>query len=293
MDLGQPGRLARSARLALLGAAALFSTGGAAIKSCSWSSWQVAGLRSGIAALAFLLLVPAARRLPGARELLVGTGYAATLILFVLATKLSTAANAIFLQSTAPLYILLLSPWLLHERIRRRDVLVLLVIAAGLALFFLDGGEPLATAPDPLLGNLLALASGLCWALTVVGLRWLSTTAPGGGTGTIVTGNALAFVVSLFFAAPFAPGTTQDWLLIGYLGVFQIALAYLLVTRALRHVPAFEASLWLLVEPVLNPLWAFLVHGERPGAWSLCGGALILGATALQSSFGARAPAQS
>ena len=102
---------------------------------------------------------------------------------------------------------------------------------------------------------------------------------------TIVTGNALAFVVCSFFAVPFAPGSAQDWLLIVYLGVFQIALAYLLVTRAMPHVPAFEASIWLLVEPVLNPVWAFLVHGERPGAWALCGGALILAATVMKSSL--------
>ncbi len=279
-------RSSRIPQLKLVGAAALFSTGGAAIKSCDFTSWQVAGLRSAIAAVAFLAMVPAARRLPSARELLVGLSYAITLVLFVLANKLTTAANTIFLQSTAPLYVLLLGPLFLKERIRPRDLLFLLAMAAGLALFFLDVEAPHGTAPDPARGNWLALASGVGWATTVVGLRWLAPRAsgdPSSGVGAVVSGNVMAFAMCLPFALPFSGGTAADWAVISYLGVFQIALAYVLVTSALRHVEAFEASVLLLVEPVMNPIWAWIVHGETPGRWAVAGGAVILASTLLKT----------
>src|SRR5436190_1260690 len=130
-------------RLEILAAAALFSTGGAAIKACALTGWQVASFRSGMAALAVLAMVPAARRIPGPRAIAVGAAYATTLILFVRANKLTTAANTIFLQSTAPLYVLLLAPWLLRERPRRRDLAFMAAMAIGLTLFFVGEEAPL------------------------------------------------------------------------------------------------------------------------------------------------------
>jgi DME family drug/metabolite transporter len=268
-----------SARLRLLAAAALFSTGGAAIKSCALAGIQIAGLRSGIAALAFLILLPSARAFPSRRAWLVGAAYAATLILYVVANKHTTAANTIFLQSTAPLYILLASPFILGERIVRRDVLFMLAIAGGLALFFVDENRNIATAPDPFFGNLLALASGVCWAATVMGLRWLGRETKGsGGVGAVVAGNALAFLACAPFMFPLTGARAVDWSILAYLGVFQIGLAYIFVTAALSVVPAFEASLILLIEPVLNPLWAWILHGERPGPWAFAGGAVLIAA---------------
>lgn len=295
-----------TARLQLIGAAALFSTGGAAIKGCTLSSVEIAGFRSGIAALALFALVPAARRVWRPRELLVGACYAATLILFVLANKLTSSANAIFLQSTAPIWILLFGPWLLRERITRRDLVYLAVVALGLACFFVGEQRPSSTASDPVTGNLIALASGFFWALTVTGLRWLSggERSESAAVVAVVSGNTLAFLVCL---VPIALGVSigpapaaatalgahpaSSWALLVYLGVFQIALAYVLVTRALRRLSAFEASVLLLVEPVLNPVWALLFHGERPGAIAFAGGALILAATAYRTwSEAATAP---
>lgn len=275
-----------NARLRLAGAAVLFSTGGAAIKAAQFTSWQVASLRSGTAALALLLLLPAARRGWSWRAVLVGVVYAATLTLFVLANKLTTSANTIFLQSTAPLYLLLLGPWLLHEHVRPRDVGVMLAVAVGLLLFFLGSERPMATAPDPVRGNILAALSGVAWAFTVVGLRWLGTVErQGGGSGlaAVVIGNLLAFAGCLPFALPLGGHPARDWLTIVYLGVFQIGLAYILVTSALRQLRAFEASMILLIEPALNPLWAWAVHGEVPGPWAFAGGAIILGATTLKT----------
>ncbi len=279
------------ARIQLSVAAALFSTGGAAIKAADFTGWQTAGLRSGIAALAILLLTRNARRGWTARAVLVGFAYAACLTLFVLANRLTTAANTIFLQSTAPLYLLVLSPWLLKEPIRRQDLGFMAAVALGLGLFFVSSEAPMATAPDPVRGNLLATISGFFWAVTVCGLRWLGAGdgSRGSPVAAVVSGNLTAFLVALPMALPLGTHGAVDWAVVIYLGVFQIAVAYILVTSALRHIPALEASLILLIEPTLNPVWAWVFQGERPGVWALLGGAIILGATTLKGWLGARA----
>jgi drug/metabolite transporter, DME family len=266
-------------RLLLVAVAALFSTGGAAIKAAELTGWQVASFRSAVAAIALLVLLPEARRAWNWRTGLVGVAYAATLVLFVLATRLTTAANAIFLQSTAPLYLLLLGPWLLKEPIRRADLGYMLAVAAGMALFALDQPAAAATAPNPHTGNLCAVASGFTWAVTLAGLRWLARSQPGAGIGAVAAGNVLAFAAALPWALPVAHFPAGSAVVIVYLGVFQIGLAYLWLTRAMRHVTAFEANTILLLEPALNPVWVWLAHGERPGSWPLVGGAVILSAT--------------
>jgi DME family drug/metabolite transporter len=277
-----------SARLQLVLAALLFSTGGAAIKSSSLTGWQVASFRSGVAALTLLLLVPATRRGWGWRPALVGVAYAATLILFVTANKLTTSANTIFLQATSPVYLLLLGPLFLKEPVRRRDLWVVAAVLAGLLLFFVGTEAPVATAPDPAKGNVLALMSGVCFAVTIAGLRWLSRGTSDVGLATVAIGNLIAFLWGLPFALPVVSATPTDWVVMLYLGAIQIGLAYACLTRGLRRVPALEASLLLMVEPVLNPVWAWLVHGEKPSHWALLGGALIIGATAAQAAVQGR-----
>lgn len=265
-------------RLALLAAATLFSTGGAAIKAASVTPWQIACFRSLVAAVVLALVLPEARRARDRRVPWVALAYALTLILFVLATRRTTAANAIFLQSTAPLYLLALGPWLLREPVRRHEWPFLAVVALGLALFFTGNEAPAATAPDPFTGNLLAAGSAFCWAFTLVGLRTLARNAAA-ASATLVVGNLLACALCLPFALPVTSFSVADALVIGYLGVFQISLAYLCLNAGVRHVGALEASLLLMVEPALNPLWTWLVHGETPSRWGLAGGALIIGAT--------------
>jgi drug/metabolite transporter (DMT)-like permease len=276
-------------RLQILGAALLFSTGGAAIKATTLTSWQVAGFRSGIAALAILLLVPSARRGWSWHVVPVGLAYALTLVTFVTANKLTTSANAIFLQSTAPLYVLLLSPLLLREKIRRSDVAFMAPIALGLALFFLGAEEPVRTAPDPARGNLMGAASGLLYGFTVMGLRWTGSRGEGSAVPTIAAGNVFAFLLCLPAALPVTGGGTGDWLAVGYLGVFQIAAAYVLLSAGIRHVGALEASTLLLLEPALNPVLSWIFHGEEPSGWAIAGGVLIIGATVLKTWWDGRA----
>lgn len=274
----------RRDRFLVLAAAVLFSTGGAAVKACSLSGWQIASFRSGLAALTLLALMPAARRHWSPRTWAVGVAYAGTMILYVVANKLTTAANTIFLQDTAPLYILLLGPLLLGERGRRRDLVFMVVLAVGMALFFVGAQPASQTAPRPMLGNLLALAAGLCWALTLMGLRWLGRDQVRDAAPAAVTcGNILAFVGALPFALPVETPTANDVGVIVFLGVFQIATAYVFLTRGMRRVPALEASLLLLVEPVLNPIWAFAFHREIPAVWALTGGIIVVGTTTVKA----------
>ncbi len=269
-------------RLQIVAAALLFSTGGVAIKSCGLSNWQVASFRCGVAAIALGLLLPRARQRWTVPTVVVGLAYAATMVLYVLSNKATTAANAVFLQSTAPLYILLLAPLWLGERAQRRDLLWMVGIALGMALFFIGQESPSRTAPNPALGNLVAAGAGLSWALTVLGLRWLGREG-GQAAAAVVAGNVIAFFLALPMALPLAASRPADWGWVLYLGIFQIAIAYVMLTRAVETVSAFEVSLLLLIDPILSPIWAWWVHGEVPGRWALIGGAIVLLVTTLKT----------
>lgn len=278
-------------RLGIFTAAILFSTGGAAIKACSLSSWAVAGFRSGIAAAVLYLLLPGARRGWTRRTLLIGLAYAATLILFVLANKSTTSANAIFLQSTAPLYLLLLGPLVLREPVRKVDLAVISAVATGAILLLFGTEATAATAPNPGRGNLLAVVSGATWALTLTGFRWLGKHGANNDSGaaTVIAGNFIAFVVCLAMAIQSVHASAIDIAVLLYLGIFQIALAYTLLTRSMRDVPGLEAATLLLIEPVFNPIWTWIVHGERPGTLALMGGVLIITAAFAGTAWQARA----
>ncbi len=270
----------------LVMAAVLFSTGGAAIKAVELSGWQVASFRSGIAAFVLLLVLPEARRGWGWRATLVGVAYAATMVLFVLANRQTTSANAVFIQSTSPIYLVFLGPLLLAERTTRHDVLFLLPLLGGLALFLIGAQDPLKTAPNPQLGNIFAALSGFSWALTTIGLRWLGVRQPGQGSplAAMVAGNLIAFLAVLPMAWPVATGVpASSWLILGYLGVFQIALPYSFVARAIGQVRALDAALIFLIEPAFNPVFAWLVHREVPGTWPMVGALVILGTSLVRA----------
>ncbi len=264
----------------LFAAALLFSTGGAAIKACSLESWQVAGFRAGIAAATLWIVLPDARRGWTRRTWSIGAAYAATLVLFVLATKLTTSANAIFLQSTAPLYLLLLGPLVLREPIRGVDIAVIAAVATGALLLLLGSQRIAATAPDPGRGNWFGLLSGLTWAITLTGLRWVGKRSVRGESpeAIVMAGNLIAFAVCLPGALPVTHIAFADLGLLLYLGIFQIGLAYMALTRSIRRVPGLEAATLLLIEPVFNPVWTWLIHGERPGRLGLLGGCVIISA---------------
>ena len=281
------------ARGQILLTALLMSTGGAGIKAVSLTNWQISCFRSGIAAIVLLLAV---RRLPrfSVPALLVGAAYGATVITFITANQLTTAANTVFFQGTAPLYLAVLAPVVLGEHLPRRDLPILLVIAAGMVLLFLGHSEPTATAPNRSLGNVIGVLSGCSWSLTLLGLRWLEKRDPaamaGGAGNAAIVGNLVTCALCVPLALPVSDVGAGDILGVAYLGVFQVGLAYVLLTRSITHVPAVDASLLLLVEPAVSPLWAWWMHGETPGRWPLAGGVIIIGAAAWKALRGGRQP---
>jgi DME family drug/metabolite transporter len=257
-------------RLLLLAAALLWSTAGAAMKLCQLSGWQIAGGRSLVAGLFLFIAVRDARRKPDRAVLLTSLGYAATVTLFAVSNKLTTAANAIFIQSTAPLWVVLLSPRLLGERSSRAQLLTIPIYASGLSCFFLD-----ELSPGQMLGNWVALGAGLAFATCIIGLRRIQERGP----SALVYGNWIAALATapLWLLEP--PPAGSDLLVLVYLGVFQLGLSYLCFARGVRHTPALEAALLVLLEPVLTPIWTFLIAGERPGPWAIVGGSIVMLAT--------------
>lgn len=220
------------------------------------------------------------------RVWLASVAYASTLVLFVLANKMTTAANAIFLQATAPFYLLAIGPLVLKEPNRGRDYVLGGVMAMGMALFFFDSSQASALAPNPALGNALAAATGLTWALTVTALRGLSKAEGASSLPVVSAGNLVAFAAALPFAWPVPSIGAMDLSVLLYLGVFQIGLAYFCMARGVKHVPAFEASVLILLEPAMNPVWTYLFHNERPGPLALAGGVIIMGATVAHTLTG-------
>ena len=269
--------------LLLVATALLFATGGAAIKLASLTAWQIAAFRSGIAAGMLLLILPEARQLWRRSTWLAAAAYAATLMLFVHANKLTTSANAVFLQASAPAYLLVIGPVFLKEKLRRADLWMGLLVVSGMILFFCGNAPPQATAPNPHAGNLLALVSGATWALTLAGLRSAARASGGSALPMVVAGNLIVFFVCLPQAFPVMHIDGSSVAVVLFLGCIQIAFAYWILTRAVRHVPAFEASLILLLEPVSNPVWSWLIHGERMDAWALSGAGLVLAGAAFQA----------
>ena len=272
-------------RLYALAAAFLFSTGGAAIKLSDLSSWQIAGYRSGLAALLLWYLVPSWRKWWRPSSLAVGVAFSATLILYVTANTLTTAASAIFLQYSAPLYLLLLGPRLLGEPNRRGDLYLIALVLAGLLLFFIGEEVPSVTAPDPLRGNFIGACAGVTWALSLLGLRWLARRGDGASAGgeAIIAANVLTFVVCLPWMYSMPEVAPLNWAVVLYLGIFQIGAAYVCLVRAVRELRALEISLLLAIEPVASGGWAWLIHSELPGTAALAGCALIFASVLLQA----------
>jgi drug/metabolite transporter (DMT)-like permease len=219
----------------------------------------------------------------------VALSYAATMTLFVVATKWTTAANAIFLQASAPLFVAPLAYFALGERVERADLALMAALAVGVALFFVGVRAPVVTAPAPLLGNVAAMACALVWAMTVVGLRRLEARGRDAARLTLLPGNLLVAVLAGALASWSQPIGGADWLIVAYLGVVQIAVAYVLLTRGVRRIPAFEASLLLLLEPVLSALWAWLIHGEAVSLLAGLGGVVVVSATAARAWLRPRA----
>jgi drug/metabolite transporter (DMT)-like permease len=232
--------------LLLVGASFCWSLAGVLIKfvATSWSGMAVAGSRGLIAAV-FLLLTNRALRFHFSRDQIIGAiGYAACTVTFCMATTLTSAANAILLQYTAPVWVAVLGTWLLHERATRADWITIVGALGGMMLFFKD-----SLTLGHLDGDILAVLSGVCFAGMTIALRKQKDGSP---VESIILGNLIAFVVGLpwIVRSPMLPAS--GWTALLVLGIVQLGMSYWLYARAIRHVTALEAVLIPVIEPILN-----------------------------------------
>lgn len=275
---------AYSPLLLVLAAAIIWSTGGLFIKWTSLTGLELSFGRSLCAAITVAIFTRREGFGFNRVTLLASLLYAALLLLFVLATKETTAANAIFLQYTAPLYVLILEPLLYKEKFRQRDLITVIACVIGMSLFFVG-----KLRPQDVTGNLLALASGLCFAFYFLLLRHPSSRKVNRAS-SVIYGNLLVVILCAPAGLSVLPNVSRfDALAVLYLGVVQIGVAYTLFTLGMaRGIRSLDAGIVGYIEPVLNPIWVFLVLGERPSKWALIGGAIIISAVVVHTTLKAR-----
>ncbi len=277
--------------LFVLAAVVLWSTGGLFIKSTTVSAFEVNAGRCLLAALTIGLLTYRQGLRLNRFTILSSLLYAGTLSSFAIATKKTTAANAIFLQYTAPIYILLLAPVVLKEKFKFADLITVVFCLAGMSLFFLDAAPNSAlSAASQFEGNIYALVSGVFFGIYFVLLRHPRSLNQNPAV-SVFYGNLFAVLMMLPFIFIFAnPSvwTFNDFLAIGFLGVFQIGLAYYLFTLGIaKGVRSLDASIIGFIEPLFNPMWVVIFIGEKPTNWALVGGAAIIATIAAHTIYNA------
>jgi drug/metabolite transporter (DMT)-like permease len=263
--------------LAVAACALIWSTGGLFIKLVPWNPLAIAGARSLIGAIVLLIYLRRPRFTWSAAQIIAAVAYAATMITFVASNKLTTAANAILLQYTAPLYAAFLGALILKERTHWFDWLTIGIVVGGMVLFFMD-----KLSLGGMWGNLLAIISGIVFAISIVFLRKQKQGSP---LESMLMSHLITFTVTIPFIVKSvldsAAGGPTPALLTGFgallaLGVFQVGLSCILLSYGVRHVTAVQSLLTAIIEPIFNPIWVFIFIGETPGPLALVGGAIIL-----------------
>jgi drug/metabolite transporter (DMT)-like permease len=261
----------------LIATAILWSSAGLLIKMISWNPIAIAGMRSAIATLVLLVFLRRPHLTWSSAQIGGAVAFAATVILFVLANKLTTAANAILLQYTSPIFAALLGAWFLGERATRLDWTTIFVVIGGMTLFFLDD-----LTTGGLWGNVCAVASGVTFACFVLFMRKQKNDSP---LESVFLGNILTALIGLPFMFQAMP-SPSSWVGLVLSGVLQLGLSHVLYATAIKHVTALEAILIAVVEPILNPVWVLLVMGETPGPWALLGGFVVLASVTIRYVVG-------
>jgi len=253
--------------LFLILTALLWSFGGLLIKLVEWNSFAIAGMRSIFASLFILALIGKPKITWSFPQIAGALAYSLTVISFVSATKMTTAANAILLQYSAPIYVAIFSAWFLNEKVKISDWITIFFVLAGMILFFLD-----EINVNNMLGNIVAIFSGVTFAATAIFMRKQKSGSP---VESVLLGNIVTSVICLPFMFKLAPDV-KGWLALLILGIFQLGLSYVLYSIAIKQITALEATLIPVIEPLLNPVWVFLFTGEAPGKWALIGGLIVL-----------------
>ena len=251
--------------------AALWSVAGIFIKLIPWNGFAVAGMRSLIAGLtiAVYMLITRRRYILSRRTVVGGIMTAGVYTCFTVANKLTTAANAIVLQFTCPVFIVILSAIFLKQKIRKNDLAVVIATLAGIALFFLD-----QLKPGYILGNFVAIAAGMFMAVMFI---LVGNMEGDERFSTITNGQFLTFFVGLPFIIATKPEfTAAATASILVLGVFQLGISYILYVKSTQYCPPLACCLLGALEPLLNPVWVLIFDGERPGVWALIGGIIVV-----------------
>ncbi|MFZ4568400.1 MAG: DMT family transporter [Bacteroidota bacterium] len=259
----------------LLCTAILWSTGGFLIKFIEWHPIAIAGGRSIIAALIMWAYVKKPKFTWSNIQIMGAVAYAFTVILFVIANKLTTAANTILLQYTGPIYVALFSYWFLKEKITSIDWITILTVILGMTLFFIE-----KLSPDGILGNFIAILAGIAFAWLALCLRKQKDGSP---LESLILGNILTAIIGLPFIIDTGIPSQQSMIALFVLGIFQLGIPYILYSKAVKYVSALDAVLIPVLEPILNPLWVFLLLGESIGMWPMIGGAIIIVAITTRS----------
>ena len=259
----------------LICTAILWSKGGFLIKLIDWHPVAIAGGRSIIAALIMWAYVKKPKFTWSNIQIMGAVAYALTVILFVIANKLTTAANSILLLYTGPIYVALFSYWFLKEKITAIDWITILVVIIGMTLFFME-----KLSPDGILGNFIAILAGIAFAWLAMCLRKQKDESP---LESLILGNILTGIIGLPFIIDSGIPSQQSMIALLVLGIFQLGIPYILYSKAVKHVSALDAVLIPVLEPILNPLWVFLLLGESIGMWPMIGGAIIIVAITTRS----------
>lgn len=267
----------RQGIIAIVFAAILWSTGGVFIKLLPQDAFTILFYRSALAAALFAAVYGKQIFRMNLRAWLNSLFYCALLILFVVSTKLTTAANSILLQYTAPIYVLLAEPFLFKIKLERVNVFA--IVACVLGMVILLSGD---ISVGNWTGNIIALCSGVALAALLLGQRM---NAPEYQVRSIFWGNVLVALVGLPFFLQSPVPTVGQAAMLGFLGIFQIGLGYLLFTYGLKRVLAIESALLAMLEPILNPVWVLIGYGERPTGAAVVGGLVILFALAIRLAW--------
>lgn len=245
----------------------LWSTGGMLIKRVNLNPIAIAGYRSIFAAFLISFFLQKSAFQFSWNKVLGAVSYTAMVILFVSATKATTAASAILLQYTSPIYIAILGGWLLKEKAALRDWVVIFFVIIGMVLFFMDD-----ISAGSLKGNILAILSGIAMAFNAIFMRREKNAEP---LENVFWGCILTILVAIPFMIKYVPDI-NGWAGIGLLGIFQLGLPYILYAKAIKHITALQSTFLSLIEPLLSPIWVFLTIGELPGQMSVLGGIIVL-----------------
>ncbi len=262
-----------SAIILLAVTATMWSLGGLFIKSINAHPLAIAGTRSAISCIIMLIYAKKPKFNWSFAQIAAGVAYASMVITFVFSTKLTTAANAILLEYTAPIFVALLSAWIIKEKPKTIDWVTIAVVFGGMVLFFLDSIDT-----KGLVGNIFGLLSGISYALFTVFMRMQKNGSP---IESVIIGNAMTAIIGLPFLFMAVPDT-KGWLFIVVLGVVQLGIPYILYSKAIKNATALEASLITIIEPILNPIWVGLIIGEIPGMLSILGGVIVITTVAIR-----------